>query len=235
MLCPIDLTAALVLALIYPFLCKRHKAMVRNGLRTMRRRVKLLLRGSVVHEPTLFCGNTCMHPPKPEIDMDKLAAATTRNWTINGIEFTVVDTAPDGSLLVEGIVQNPEHADVWFFGHQSYEASEVRELVDAGYLEIFWPDWCDKETGCFVIRLKLDDRFKFPDGSAPARCVICDRDFPFINNGDNLIETAPATGPTYSCGGTPAEWEPACTECINFGPEEDEMYECDFDDDERGR
>ena len=43
MLCPVDLTAALVLALIYPFLCDRHKAQVRKGLRVMRERAKLWL------------------------------------------------------------------------------------------------------------------------------------------------------------------------------------------------
>ncbi len=43
MLCPVDLTAALVLALIYPFLCPRHKAQVRSGLRAARERAKLFL------------------------------------------------------------------------------------------------------------------------------------------------------------------------------------------------
>lgn len=38
MLCPIDLTAALLLGLIYPFLCDRHKAQVRTGLTRLRER-----------------------------------------------------------------------------------------------------------------------------------------------------------------------------------------------------
>ncbi len=43
MLCPIDLTAALLLGLIYPFLCEKHKAQVRIGLSRLRERAKLAL------------------------------------------------------------------------------------------------------------------------------------------------------------------------------------------------
>lgn len=162
--------------------------------------------------------------------MDKLSATTTRDWIINHIEFTAVETAPEGSLLVEGIVENPERNDVWYFGIESYEASDLWQLVADGYLQIFWPEWCEQGYGNFVVRLKLDDKGRFEvDGSHPADCVICKRSFNFLDTGDNLIETAPATGPTYSCGGTPPEYDSACTPCINAGPEE-EVYECDFDD-----
>lgn len=148
--------------------------------------------------------------------MNKLSAATTCNWIIDGIEFTTVYTVPDGSLLVEGIVENPEWGgDLWYFGNQSYEAAELRQLVSDGYLEIFWPDWCEKGlTGCFCVRLKLDDDGKFPGGSTPDDCTICQRNFNFIDNGDNIIETHPGIGPSYSCGGTPPEYDTVCTSCI---------------------
>lgn len=162
--------------------------------------------------------------------MDKLSATTTRNWVINNIEFTAVETVPEGSLLVEGIVENPDFNDVWYFGNSSYEDSEIRQLVSDGYLEIFWPEeWCSKGYGCFVIRLKLDDKGRFEvDGSVAADCVLCKRAFNFLNNGYNMIETAPSTG-TVESGGTPSDWDPACTPCINADPEEEE-YPYDFDD-----
>jgi hypothetical protein len=71
MLCPVDLTAALVLALIYPFLCPRHKAQARKGLRLLWCRVSLLISGpvgflshyfKVIHKPTRWCDGTCIHP-----------------------------------------------------------------------------------------------------------------------------------------------------------------------------
>ena len=43
MLCPIDLSLLLLLGIVYPFLCERHKKQVRRGLRVMRERVKLWL------------------------------------------------------------------------------------------------------------------------------------------------------------------------------------------------
>lgn len=148
--------------------------------------------------------------------MDKLAAATTCDWIINGIEFTTVYTVPEGSLLVDGIVQNHEWEYVWYFGNQSYESSGLRELVDEDFLEIFWPDWCEKDFGCFCIRLKLDSDGKFKDGSMPDDCVRCYRNFNLYDNSDNVIETHPGTGPTYSCGGTPPEYDTVCTECLEL-------------------
>ncbi len=161
-------------------------------------------------------------------------------WTINGIEFeakALYDPEYAGALP-QGIVRDPNDDQLFFFSKASFAATELDQLIEEGYLVFFYPPWV--RGGVFCVRLALDSQHNFYlVGGSPdiAHCIICTRAFPFIDNGDNMIMTAPATGPSYACGGDPAEWDSACTECIETGPEEEEPPE-DWDglyDDERGR
>jgi len=158
----------------------------------------------------------------------------TQTWNINGIEFEAVVSVEQGSILEVGLVQNPEHADIFFFGPNSLKDSELEQLVDEGWLEPYRPWWGVTDTGCFCLRLVVDDKGNFIDGSEPADCIVCKRAFNFIDNGDNVIVTHPATGPSYSSGGEPAEWDSACTECIGSEFEEPEPDYDPDDDYERG-
>lgn len=139
------------------------------------------------------------------------------SWTINGIEFEV------GEIRDEKLVENPDFSDVYFFSPagfdrcgESYapESSELVQLVDEGYLERYLPAWLS--APCFSLRLKLDSEGKFEhDGSEPATCEVCGVSFNFTNDGSQLVQTAAERGPSYACGGTPAEYEPACSSCID--------------------
>jgi hypothetical protein len=149
-------------------------------------------------------------------------------WVISGIEFEA-KSAYDGDYtgtLPDGIVRDPNDSDLFFFSPASFAASELQQLVDDGYLDFCYPQSIAlvKSGECFCVRLALNERRKFygvyptPE---PADCELCKRTFPFINDGQNVYESAPARGPSYSSGGEPAEWDVACTECLEREPDED--------------
>lgn len=161
-----------------------------------------------------------------------MSKATTQTWNINGIEFQAVASVEEGSLLKVGLVQNPDHGK-FFFDRANFGRFELAQLVDEGWLERCFPQWLGlaaDDCNCFCLRLVVDDVGNFIDGSEPADCIVCKRAFPFIDNGDNMIMTAPATGPSFAGGGDPADWDSACTECIEAGPEEEEYPE-EYDED----
>ena len=226
MLCPIDLTAALLLALIYPFLCERHKAQVRTGLHAVVQRGKVVLNSTSRFMRTI------------ERDFRNLGRKTTMpakakltTWNINGIEFEARALYNTG-LLPEGLVRDPNDGDLFFFDHGSLAETELGQLIDEGYLLVFDRLMRLATPGTFCVRLALDSRqnFYLVDGRPEiATCVLCDRDFPFIDNGDNMIQTAPATGRSYASGGSPPDYDSACTECMEAGPDEEEY---DFEDED---
>ncbi len=152
-----------------------------------------------------------------------MSTTPTQTWSINGIEF---EAMAEGKALEAGIVQNPECHRLYFFFPSVFEGSELAQLVDEGYLEVFRPTWIVNDR-YFALRIKLDAERRFADGSEPANCFICNRTFNFTDGGDNVIMRAPATGPSYACGGDPADYDSACTECIEATDEEEypEEYE----------
>ena len=149
-------------------------------------------------------------------------------WIISGIEFEAKSAFdPDYTgKLPDDIVRDPNDPDLFFFSPASFAASELGQLVDDGYLRYFYPQSIvlTEGGGVFCVRLALDDRRKFylvKDTPEPADCELCKRAFPFINNGQNVYESAPARGPSYASGGEPAEWDVACTECLEREPGDD--------------
>jgi hypothetical protein len=158
-------------------------------------------------------------------------------WIIDGIEFEAKSAYdPDYTgKLPAGIVRNPNDPDLFFFSPASFAETELQQLVDDGYLYYFYPQAIGITQGsdCFCVMLALNPRNEFYRVKArhdalqqyghptPEECVLCKRSFPFVNDGDNVVQTHPGTGPTYSCGGTPPDYEPACTECMEADPEDD--------------
>jgi hypothetical protein len=158
-------------------------------------------------------------------------------WIIDGIEFEarrIVDPGYVGRLPA-GLVRDPNDSDLFFFSPASFAATELQQLVDDGYLAFCYPQSIALVKGgeCFCVRLALDNQHKFynrVDKPEPADCELCKRTFPFVNDGSNMFESAPATGPSYACGGDPAEWDVACTECLERG--DDDLYDYDPCDEE---
>lgn len=153
-------------------------------------------------------------------------------WVISGIEFEA-KSAYDGDYtgkLPDDIIRNPNDPDLFFFSPASFAETELQQLVDDGYLAFFFPPQMDglAGTNCFCVKLALDSRrnfYKVKDTPEPADCELCKRSFPFIDNGQNVYESAPARGPSFSSGGEPAEWDVACTECLEREP--DDLYDYD--------
>ena len=133
---------------------------------------------------------------------------TLANWNVNGIEFEAVSTSED-ERLVAGFVPNPEVSDSFLFG-ASFEDSELAQLVEEGYLVTCRPSWITV-VGAFCLRLAP----KFPNDEEQAECAVCEANFNWTNDGSQLVETYPQQGPSYACGGTPAEYEAACPSCID--------------------
>lgn len=147
--------------------------------------------------------------------------AKLETWNINGIEFeakALYDPEYAGALP-QGVVRDPID-DLFFFSDVSFDETELDQLIEEGYLLFFYPIWV--HGSIFCVRLALDSRQHFylvKDNPEVATCILCGRNFPFIDNGNNMIEIAPATGPSYACGGNPSDWDSACTECMNADPE----------------
>ena len=156
-------------------------------------------------------------------------------WNIAGIEFeakSAYDPEYTGKLPV-GIVRNPNDPDLFFFSRASFAETELDQLVGEGYLVLFYPAWL-LIAGCFCVRLALDKEgqgkfYLVPDWPRPEECNLCEQLFPFINNGTNVYESAPARGPSYGCGGDPPEYDIACTPCLE---REDDGYDEEPDEED---
>ena len=163
--------------------------------------------------------------------------AKLEQWVIDGIEFeakSAYDRDYTGKLPA-GIIRDPNDSDLFFFSKASFAATELDQLIEEGYLVFFYSQALGITTpSTFCVRLALDSRNRFylVEGMPEiATCILCKRDFPFIDNGDNMIETAPARGPSYGSGGEPPEWDSACTECMETDPDDrydEEPYEEDL-------
>jgi hypothetical protein len=107
-----------------------------------------------------------------------------------------------------GFVANPAF-DGLTFAPESFEDCELAQLVEEGYLVKCKPSWI--LPGFFCVRLAP----KFPNDEEQEECHFCGVSFNFTNDGSQLVQTFAGTGPSYSCGGTPPEYEPACSRCID--------------------
>ena len=131
---------------------------------------------------------------------------TLESWNINGIEFEAVIKSED-ERYVAGFVANPAF-DGFTFAPESFEDSELEQLVEEGYLVKCEPYWII--PGFFCVRISP----KFPNDEEEATCEVCHVSFNWKNDGSQLVQTFAGSGPSYACGGEPPEFEPACSSCV---------------------